>query len=106
MNTITAVQNFLDSKTGAPKVRIETTNGLVYLTKKQLNNEQIPYSLSKFLVGSQIVATYYEKGETLNNGEECTESGKLLKDYTIMRSQVLMASMFAGHTMAQAFASA
>jgi hypothetical protein len=61
-------------------------NGTEFISEGQFN-QALPQGLSDTnLIGSHITIEYFQKGEELVNGEECSEGGKLVKNVSIAPS--------------------
>jgi hypothetical protein len=84
MKTIT-INSLKRVTTKAGKRRV-LINGTEFISEGQFN-QAMPQGLSDTnLIGSHITIEYFQKGEELVNGEECSEGGKLVKGVSIAPS--------------------
>lgn len=101
MFTITKINRY--NRNGKTRYYIEYGNGMsAHVSESQLVQRGVNPNQALNLVGSQIKVDYFQEGEELINGDICTESGIIVKDFSIDKSaKLLMAESFAQAMMAQ-----
>lgn len=67
------------TKAGAPRVIVTTAKTDIWIPSGQWLNK-CPYPLESYK-GGDIQEAYYQQGEIMTNGDECTASDKVLKDF-------------------------
>lgn len=79
----------IQTKAGKSLVLVSTPAQDVFITAGQWKSAGASASLDNY-VGGNIDARYFEKGEELFDGTECTESGKILDTFSAsMNPEVL-----------------
>jgi hypothetical protein len=80
----------ITTKAGKSLVLVQTAGQDVFITAGQWKSAGCSASLDNY-VGGNIDARYFEKGEELFDGKECTESGKILDTFSASMNPAVLA---------------
>ena len=84
----------ITTKAGKSLVLVSTANQDVFITAGQWKSAGASASLDNY-VGGNIDARYFEEGEELFDGTECTESGKILDSFSVSANPAVLAHALA-----------
>ena len=81
MKKISSVRTSVKEDRVLAIIRVEGSDNPIFLSAKQIKSATGLSSNFSILKGSSISATFYKKGEKMFSGGECTEDGKIVREF-------------------------